>query len=70
MVKKIRLTSLAEADLETITDYLADNWSSSVVSKFLIQFEGLCITISNCPEIFPVISKNKNVRKAVLTKHN
>lgn len=53
MVKKIRLTSLAEADLETITDYLADNWSSSVVSKFLIQFEGLMYYYFELSRDFP-----------------
>jgi plasmid stabilization system protein ParE len=70
MAKPIVLTSVAEEDLERITEYVFENWGPIVCDSFLSRFEQLCELISASPGLFPVIYKKKKVRKCVLSKQN
>lgn len=70
MAKLVVLTAIAEADLEKVTDYLVDNWGSSICETFLLRFEQVCATISDSPDIYPMIYKKEKIRKCVLTRQN
>ena len=64
------LTAIAENDLEQVTDYLLNNWGGKVCEAFLLRFEQVCASISDFPDIYPLINKKKKIRKCVLTRHN
>jgi plasmid stabilization system protein ParE len=70
MPKQIIWSTLSEKDFVSILDYLQTNWDFKVVQKFIEVVEGIIGQISNNPKQFPIINKNKKVRKCVLTKHN
>ena len=70
MAKEVILTPLAIANYEQIVDYLISDWSTAVADNFIDRFESVCMLLSDNPEIFPFISKDKRVQKCVLTKHN
>ena len=70
MAKLIILTTIAESDLEGITDYLIENWGISVCEKFISRFENVCDLIAASPHVYPLIHKKKKIRKCVLTRQN
>ena len=70
MVKPVRLTAHAKADLENISGYLAEKWNLSVLENFLALYEAKIMIISEYPSRYPIIHKPSQLRKAVLTKHN
>ena len=70
MPKQIIWSPLAENDFVSILDYIQKNWDSKVVEGFIeITFSSVS-QISINPKQFPLIYKNKKIRKCVLTKHN
>jgi len=70
MPKPIIWSPLSESDFITILDYLRNNWEDKVVQGFIELTEETLVQISNHPKQFPLIHKQKKVRKCVLTKHN
>jgi plasmid stabilization system protein ParE len=70
MHKKIVWSPLADNDLGHILDFLNKNWNSRVVIGFLNRIENASSQISKSPHQFPLINKELNVRKCVLTKQN
>ncbi len=70
MSKEIIWSPLSESDIESILDYLQENWDEKVVQEFLELTSSLLEKISINPRLFPVIYKNEKIRKCVLTKHN
>ena len=70
MPKQIIWSPLSEIDLVSILDYLQTNWDDKGVEGFIeITFSSVS-QISINPKQFPLINKNKKIRKCVLTKHN
>jgi len=70
MPKQIIWSPLSENDFVSILDYLQKNWDKKVVENFIeITFSAVS-QISINPKQFPLIYKNKKIRKCVLTKHN
>ena len=70
MPKQIIWSPLSENDFVSILEYLQKNWDSKVVEGFIeITFSSVS-QISINPKQFPMIYKNKKIRKCVLTKHN
>ncbi|MGI6522183.1 MAG: type II toxin-antitoxin system RelE/ParE family toxin [Fermentimonas sp.] len=67
---KVKWTLSAENDFDLITDYLLENWSASVLQKFIEITEASIQQISRFPTLFPIIYKKERVRKCVLTKQN
>ena len=67
---KVKWTLSAENDFDLITDYLLDNWSASVLQKFIEITEASIQQILRFPTLFPIIYKKERVRKCVLTKQN
>jgi len=70
MTKKIIWSPQSEEDFKNILDYLASEWDANVAIKFIDLVDALLIQIANNPRQFPLIHKNYNVRKCVITKHN
>ena len=70
MPKPIIWSPLSENDFSTILEYLKENWDDKMVQGFIEITSSSLSQISNNPKQFPVINKNKKIRKCVLTKHN
>jgi len=70
MTERIIWSPKAEKDLENILDYLFENWGQKITVRFLDNISYLIKQIENTPERYPVINKDLNVRKCVLTKQN
>ncbi len=70
MAKKIIWSPLSQNDFISILNYLQENWDATVVQGFIEIIASSVSQISNNPKQFPLIYKNKKIRKCVLTKHN
>lgn len=70
MPKQIIWSPLSENDFISILDYLKENWDDTVVQAFIEITTSSISQISINPKQFPLIFKNKKIRKCVLTKHN
>jgi len=70
MPKLIIWSPLSEKDFENILDYLYNRWGENIANKFIDITNDLVKQISINPKQFPLINKNINVRKCVITKHN
>ncbi|HHV87025.1 MAG TPA: type II toxin-antitoxin system RelE/ParE family toxin [Petrimonas sp.] len=67
---KVKWTLSAKNDFEIITDYLLENWNTSVLEKFIKITEVNIQQILSFPTLYPIIYKKEKVRKCVLTKQN
>lgn len=67
---KISWTPTARRTYFNVLDYLAENWTKREVVNFINEVENLLNQITNNPEMFQASRKKKNVRKALITKHN
>jgi plasmid stabilization system protein ParE len=70
MPKQVIWSPLSEKDFENIIDYLKRDWDNKVVEKFIDITDQLINQISINPKQYPIINKNKRIRKCVITKHN
>jgi plasmid stabilization system protein ParE len=70
MPKQIIWSPLSVTDFESILEYLNENWDKKVLERFIeITYESIR-QISLNPRQFPLINRQKKVRKCVITKHN
>jgi plasmid stabilization system protein ParE len=60
-------TSEAERNLNAIFDYLEVKWTQREISNFATRLEAILQQISKYPAAFPYYSKEKNVRRCVLS---
>lgn len=67
---KIKTSKRAKTEIFRTVDYLISNWSFEIANNFLDKFEEIKITLSKNPKIYQVSYESKNIRKAILTKHN
>ena len=67
---KISWTPTAKKTYFKVLDYLAENWTKREVTNFMNEVESLLTQITDNPEMFQASRKKKNVRKALITKHN
>jgi len=70
MNRVIIWSPVAVVDLENILTYLSEQWSDSIASQYVETIDKLLIYISINPGLFPLIHRNKKVRKCVISKHN
>ena len=70
MHKQVVWSPAAEKDLEKILEYLKLFWNLSVLSRFIIKTDDSITLIVDNPKIFPLINKELNIRKSVITKQN
>ena len=67
---KISWTPTARKTYFKVLDYLAENWTKREAANFMNAVESLLTQIADNPEMFQASRKKKNVRKALITKHN
>jgi plasmid stabilization system protein ParE len=67
---KISWTPTAKRTYFKALDYLAENWTKREVTNFMNEVESLLTQITDNPEMFQASRKKKNVRKALISKHN
>lgn len=70
MSKQVIWSPQSENDFSDILEYLAQNWNKRIVLKFIDIVDELINQISSNPKQFPIIQKQKKIRKCVITKHN
>ena len=67
---KIDWTNHALIELKETFDYLETNWTDKELNKLGLEIEKTLELISINPELFPKTRKKKNIRRALVTKHN
>ncbi|MFL0064891.1 type II toxin-antitoxin system RelE/ParE family toxin [Tenacibaculum maritimum] len=67
---KILWTDHAISELKETIEYLETNWTEKELRKFTAKLDHTIELISKMPEIFPESIEKKNIRKAVVEKHN
>ena len=70
MIRNIIWSPASEKDFEIILEYLQNKWNKRVISKFINKLDDNIRLIAEDPKIFPVINKELQIRKLVITKHN
>ena len=70
MNREVIWSPAAEEDLDKILDYLQHKWSLNVITKFIDKVDENIGLINEDPGIFPIINKDLQIRKSVITKHN
>lgn len=70
MSKELVWSELAETDLIELSQYLKENWSERVLSKFYYKLESTLVRLQANPKQFPFLNKTLRYRKCVLTKQN
>ena len=70
MPKQILWSPSAENDFLHILEYLQNNWDEKVSLRLIEITDKLIKQISTNPRQFPVIQKDKKIRKCVISKHN
>jgi plasmid stabilization system protein ParE len=70
MHKPIKWSSYAANDLAALLEYLNRRWNAKVCLNFINKLDFCLQLIEKNPNQFPVISKNHQVRKCVITKQN
>jgi len=53
-----------------VISYLYEDWSKKEVKSFIDEVESVLQQISETPYMFEAGRKKKNIRKALVTKHN
>jgi plasmid stabilization system protein ParE len=66
---KVIWTDFALVELENTIEYLERNWTEREIKRLVAKLEDTLKLISKNPELFQN-SDSKNVRRAVVTKHN
>lgn len=67
---KIVWTSIAEADLENVINYLEDNWTHRELNKFSKKLDKIITLVKNNPKTFPKSNFKIDIRRAVVNKQN
>ncbi len=68
MKRKVVISKTAEKKLEHLFEYLITEWSAKVKTDFVEKLDASIEIIKNQPELFPVSTKGKSLRKCVITK--
>ncbi len=70
MPRQVIWSPHSENDFSGILEYLQKNWDNMVLINFIDIVDELINQISLNPKQFPIIQKQKKIRKCVITKHN
>ena len=70
MAKNIVWSPSAIEDLSQILTFLNAKWNAKIANDFSQLTFSVIQTISENPKLFPIIYKEKKIRKCVLTKQN
>ncbi len=66
----IKWTNHALKELVETFEYLENNWTETELQKLSIKLEKIIELISKNPDLFQKSNIEKDVRRAVITKHN
>lgn len=67
---KILWTDHAVSEVKETIEYLENNWTKKELRNFSAKLDHTIEMILKMPEIFPESFEKKNIRKAVIEKHN
>ncbi|WP_026811240.1 type II toxin-antitoxin system RelE/ParE family toxin [Arenibacter latericius] len=67
---KVLWTDHAISELKETIEYLENNWTKKELRIFSAKLDHTIELISKSPEIFPASIEKKDIRKAVVEKHN
>ena len=70
MALKIYWSPEAKEQLDSVLEYLLNNWDEKVIRQFSSLLEESLSVISNFPDAFPLTNKRKQLRKCVISKHH
>ena len=70
MALKVFVSSSSLSQLEEILEYINSVWGNKSAANFANEFINCINKIEQAPQAFPVIIKNKNVHRCVITRHN
>jgi plasmid stabilization system protein ParE len=70
MALKVIWSPRALDNLQNVITYLKENWDEQVVRGFVERTEKIIKIITEHPEIFRIVSEKRQIREAVITKHN
>ncbi len=62
-------TAEAEKTFSDNLNYLEEKWNKKVIDSFIQKTEKAISLMAKNPELFPVISKRKKVRKCLVVKN-
>jgi len=65
--KSLRWSDRARAENSKLIDYLLSEWGDEITSRVSEQIEKTAQRIQQTPDQFPIFSKRKNVRRAVVS---
>jgi plasmid stabilization system protein ParE len=68
MKREIRLSKRAMGKLDSLLDYLEEEWSTKVKHEFVLKLDKSLKQIQKLPDSFPESEKIKGLRKCVVTK--
>lgn len=67
-MRVVRISKTAERKLDLLLNFLVQNWSIQVKNDFVEKLDRAISIIRTQPESFPASSKEKGVRKCLVTK--
>ena len=67
---KVSWTRRALNDLNSLIEFLEENWTEKEISQFAENLDHTIELISKNPKIFPASHKKPKIRKAVVDKNN
>jgi len=70
MKREIVITPRARIEIENIFELLKLRWNEKTKNKFSNKINQIVNLIAGNPELFPVSSINKKIRKAVISKQS
>ncbi len=70
IIYEIIISERAEINLDKIIIYLLSEWNETVRNNFLISLKKNLDLLSVNPFMFQIYSKQKRIRKCLITKHN
>jgi len=68
MKREVIITKTAQKKLNTLFNYLLENWNSKVKSDFINKLDKNIDLIKQYPESFPSSKKRTGLHKCVITK--
>jgi len=68
MNRKVIISKTAEKKLNSLFEYLTENWSFKIKSNFVKKLDDNIDIIKLEPETFPESQKDRGLRKCVITK--
>lgn len=68
MKREVVITPRAKIEMEEIFNYLEAKWNNEVKRKFSNKINSVIKLIVENPELFPISSINRKIRKVVISK--